>query len=396
MKLGTIITNESLGTESPEEILEAAQTTTEVTEASYLSQADGQKIEATDSAIADAEATEDKLCELVEVAQTSLDNEGMSEKEAVLIELSHESLMASIGLPVQRTTYTRESFKSKDSRHEVAVATLENLIDSAKKVGASIMAAMKAAWNSVSNFLVGLLKNRAMMEKHLTNLFVKVKGMDASLKPKVERVAAGGKLGGTAQSASAVILDAETLIHSCVTVSAALNTTSPEKAVRTAISSSKMDGRRVVGNRIVKVTSDKDGIKIEFVSPTSSYTEIETDGIVLTQDQMRNLLHLSIDAVKSLRSFEKTQGSLKAAFSTIMAHLAEGVSGVKASVAGKGSKFMAGIDVEIKRSARIARTIMNKVGGSIPSIVFAGVKAAGDYVTASMNAYSNNAAEEKK
>ena len=122
MKLGSIIaTNEALAAASPEEDLEAAQTATEVAEVAGEAQADEQKIEATDGAIADAEVTEDKIGELTEVAQDSLagedetvaegevgeEGDGLSEKEATLVEITHESLMASIGMPVQRTYSSR-------------------------------------------------------------------------------------------------------------------------------------------------------------------------------------------------------------------------------------------------------------------------------------------------
>lgn len=399
MKLGSIIaTNEALAAASPEEDLEAAQTATEVAEVAGEAQADEQKIEATDGAIADAEVTEDKIGELTEVAQDSLagedetvaegevgeEGDGLSEKEATLVEITHESLMASIGMPVQRTTYTRESFAGKAGRRQVTLEALENLKESAKKIGANILAALKAAWNTVSNFITGLLKNRALMERHLTNLLGKVKGMDASLKPNAQKVAAGGKAGGSAGGIKELLNNATTLIKACGAVAEAMKAPNMEEAVRDALKKADLNGIKVSGGRQVKSKPEEEGAMVQLVGNESATM---TEGQVLTSAEMQAVLNQAITVIKELRSFEKTQSTMRSVFDNIVARVSEVYAKGKAMVAGKDGKDAANADVEVKKSARIARQLMSKVGGSLPGAAFGIVKSAADYVNASLNAY---------
>jgi hypothetical protein len=127
----------------------AAETATEVAEVSNEVGQDVAEIEAVDTGISDAEGAQDTIAELTGVAEASLaadgeqvpegevgqDGDGMTETEAAVVEITHESIMRSLGFQVERKTYTPESFNDKKSSRQVTMEALEGLKDSAKKVG---------------------------------------------------------------------------------------------------------------------------------------------------------------------------------------------------------------------------------------------------------------------
>ena len=406
MKFGNIVaTMESLaeGVEHVEaqDGVEAQETATEVAEVAGKTSAVEQQVEGTDAAIDDAFEAGDKVAELTEVAEASLGKDGegpgLTEGEAALVEITHESILSSIGLPYQRQVFTAESFGS--NARETTRATLEGLMDSAKDIGGKIVAALKAALNTVMNFLAGLIKNRALMDKHLANLQAKVGAVDASAVQKEKELTAGAKalsVGGKAGVDTAMKLLAEgtKVIGVCGQLAEALkkegmpDITSPLKGLtKTSKGVGLLSGDRTM------VTHGEDGAaQVQLVQVSEPAQKIAAPSVA----DMTKLLAEARKVLASLREMEKTQSRLKDAVNAIIARLGEGVTFVKSKVGSEEGKAKAAGELEAKQKARAARSVMSKAGGTLPGAVFAVVKGVADYVTAGLNNYGAKAEEKKE
>src|SRR5690606_16371577 len=131
-------------------------------------------------------------------------------------------------------TYTAESFNGKANRRHATMEALDNLKESAKKIGQGIVAALKAALNTVVNFIVGLLRNRALMEKHLVNLQAQVKKIDSSATRQKDTVSAGAgafSIGGKADvtTAQKVLDSSNKAIAICAAGADALKSNDPDQ-----------------------------------------------------------------------------------------------------------------------------------------------------------------------
>lgn len=395
---------EQAALQNAEDDVAAQETATEVAEVNADTVQEEATIAQTDAAIAEAEAGEDKVEELTSIAEQSLagedeevaegevgeEGEGLGEKEAALVEITHETILSSLGMTYQRpVTLTTESFADKASKRRATVATIEGLMDSAKKIGSGIIAALKAALNTVVNFLVGLVKNRTLMEKHLVNLAAKVKAIKSEQKPAKDKLTAGAgvlSVNGQAspETALKILTDAQALTAYAVSVSEAMNNgyDATVAAVRNVPAN-----LNVSGNREVKIESNEDSVKLELASKGEVAKEIAAPTVA----QMQQIVTAAQQALSKLREFEKTQNKLKSAVQNIISRLSEGYSKARGYIAEKtknvDSFVKHNINAEVKKDARLTRTLMSKVGGTIPSAVFQAIKGAADYVTAGVNNY---------
>lgn len=387
-----------------EDALEAAQTATDVAEGNAEVIEGTGAIENLDTGIEDAFEAEDKIEDLLEAAEETMQEGGMSESEAKLLEVSHESIMSTLGMG-HRTSglsnnpiLSMESYGSEQTRLSATMATVESLKDSAKTIATNIAKALKAALTTVINFIVGLLRNRGLMEKHLNNLKSQVDKLDTTKysKAKEDFATAAGPLtvDGKASVATAnQILDsAKKVVAAAVTISSVLKTKAdadPEEAVTAVRSAVTGIGRNgdgyghLTAGRHLKI-EEKEGT----INVTASEGSAKADKIAApSKQEMAGLLTKALDVIKGLREFEKTQTKLKDAVEAIIARLNEYTSVVRSKIGTEESKKKGEEAAKARKTARVARTIMTKAGGIMPSLAFAAVKAVADYVTAGLRNY---------
>lgn len=389
-----IATLENLGeTEVPEvssNEIESQELTTQVTDDATEINAQENAIESNDQTLADAEIAQDKISELTTIAEDSLnEDEGLSANETTIMEITHESIMRNLGLTHNTISYTAESFKDVDSRRVVTLEAISNLKESAKKIGDGIISALKVALNTVVNFLVGLLKNRTFMEKHLNNLMAKVKSVAGKQKAResFEKSASALSVEGKADVNTAIVIlkDSLKLIKISEMASGQLNS-DPSKLAD--IAQQWTDNYRMTNGRTMTVSSDENGVKFD-VATGETAKEIPAPD----HNQMTQLLTEALNVIKALKSFEATQSKLKSAVNSIINKLQSAANAIRSKLPGAQKEETSAPDAskendnDAKKSARMTRAALSKIGGAFPTAAFNAVKATADYVTAGINNY---------
>lgn len=389
-KLGDIVsTLENLSEDgqlgATDAAMAAADTAVDVADGNAEVIADTAEIDNIEVAIEDAMEAEDKIDTLLDAAEDTMKEGGMSDKEAKLLEISVESIMSNLGMSHRNDTTGRykspvstlEHFAG-DGKGSATLLTIESLKEKAKTVGTTIVAALKAALNSVISFLVRLTKNRALLEKHLTNLqkYVGSIKSDEKKKDRFTTGAAALSIRGSASVATAktILSHADKLITASVKISEAIGekvgTADAAKAIESAI-----EGIGPLSHgRELETTIGDNHVTVIFASGKKGAETIEAP----TKGQMNELLTQALGVVRRLREYEKTQSKMKAAVDRIIAALGEAYN-KGAAVVGKRADAAA---AQVRANARQARSMMTKAGGSFPSAVFSAVKAVADYVSA--------------
>lgn len=392
-----------------EDALEAAQTAADVAEGNAEIIKDAGELDNIDTGIEDAFEAQDKIEDLIEAAEETAQNGGMSDKEAKLLEISHESIMSTLGMGHRTTGLSAnpvaslESYASAQTRMPATLVTIESLKDSVKNLGGKIIAALKAALSTVVNFVVGLLRNRALMEKHLNNLKAQVEKLDAAKLKMKETSFTGGAaaltLDGKANSGTALlILDtARRLVSSSITLSSVIKTkadSTPEeanKAVKDAVESIGTNGDGfgyLTKGRKVKfeIKEDVGTVSVTEVGKTAEKIDAPS------KKEMSELLTDAIAVIKTMREMSKTETNFKDAVNKIINRLSEVANVVRSKIGSEESKKKAEEAAASRKSARVARAVMTKAGGTFPSLAFAAVKAVADYVSAGIRNYQANQA----
>lgn len=388
-----------------EDALAAAQVATDVAEGNVDMLQSANDADAVDTSLESAFEAGDHVEELLEGAQATLAEGGMSEKEAKLLEISHESIMSNLGMGHRSTGYSKspvltiESYGETQTKMASTVYTCESLKESAAKIYESLIIGLKAGLNIVVNFIVGLTKNRALMERHLKNLEVKAKALDDSQDPKEKtlniRAAKALSVNGVADSGTAmkILMSSNQLLNAGIQIAGAVqqvaNPTEASTAIKAALNSITASGvantrGRFTNDRQMKVATSDDGeISVSFTEAGRQATSIAT----LDKAGMQTMLTKAMEVVRNLISVEKTQGGLKAMVDRAVKLLSEYKDVVLSKVGTEASKEKAAKAVEVKRGARLGKSMMTKVGASFPAVAYQAVKAVADWVTASLNAY---------
>ncbi len=389
-----------------EDALEAAQTAADVAEGNADIIEGVGEIDNIATGIEDAFEAEDKIEDLLEAAEDTLKDGGMSDKEAKLLEVSHESIMSTLGMGHRTTSFSKspvctlESYGSAMTRSSSTIYTIESLKDSVKSIANNIVAALKAALATVVNFIVGLLRNRALMEKHLKNLKAKVDKLDTT-KFKMEKEEFGTAAGsltvdGKASVATAteVITSAKKVVGAAVSISATLKAkadASPEEATAAVRSAVEAIGRHgdgygsLTSGRHFKLEEKEGVISISIAEGSARAEKIAAP----TKQDMAALVTKALEVIAGLRDLQKTETALKDAVSKIIARLSEYTNVVRSKVGTEESKAKAAEAAKARKSARIARTALTKAGSSMPAVAYNAVKAIADYVTAGLRNYRN-------
>lgn len=415
MKLGAITaTLENLEEVVAEEPVEAAETATETAELGGELQAEENQIEGMDTGIEDAGVAAGQIDELTEVAEDSLagegeqvtegevgtEGEGLSEGEASLIEISHESIMSAIGMPVERRTYTPESFSSKKNRREVTMEALDKLKESAGKIKDGVIRALKAAFEAVVGFVSKLMANRSLLEKHLKNLEARVNGLSSDTK-KSETLQAGASvlgLNGAADAGTAmkVIAGADQILGVAKKVAELLylkkdaeDSAELANGIQTAINALPKNGDGVGilgGDKAFKTNLGAGG---EGVEANAGFTlEIVDAGKAAdsikapSKQEMQGIVRAALTALNNLREAEKIRSRLQDFVKAAENRFHQAVGAVQAKVGTEASKAAGATKRDYYGAAAVGRKVMTKFMTTSFSNAFKVVKASADYVQA--------------
>lgn len=431
-----VATIENLEEVAPvEDAVTAAETTAEVAEATSAVEADVTQIENVDQGIEAATDAHDKLGELTEIAETSLaaegeevaegevgqEGEGLTEKEAALVEITHETIMASLGYKVERKTYTAESFSNKRSRRQVTIDTLESLTDKAKNLGQNILKALKSAFDTVVGFIAKIINNRALMEKHLNNLESRVKALTDNLTPKDKTISAGAatlSMGGKgdASTASTIIGAVITNVAVAKKVAEILKMKAGQEQkgmadmaeLKQGIDSLPVNGQGVgilAGGKAFKVTlTDADAtlkeaasIKSgkdagEFLTGIGKALKIEVvdnGGVTETmaapdKNDLLKIITGARSALAALRDAEKTRSLMAQFVQTVTKPLVDGYFAVQRNVGSDVKKEAWQGASGVKNLVYAALRVFTKFMTTIFSQSFRTIKGAADYVNAGL------------
>ena len=434
-KLGAAIaTMENLSEEgalgATEDALEAATNAVDVADGNTEVVAEAGEIDNLDTGIEDAFEAVDKVEELKDIAEETMQDGGMDEATAKAVEVAHESIMAAIGMSHRHSGRTdspvlsNESYRSAQSRTSATKLTIEKLSESAGKIIENIKRALKHAWNMVQNFFAGIMRNRALMEKHLNSLEGKVKAIPAGASMKGDKIKGGvngiridGK--ADADTASKVLQSASSLLSASQAVAAEVGKASLNDdgsagkwvqdfsgKLTTAIhrlgTNGKAEGKDaygyLAGGRAVVVEggTDEQAARIQLVEVGKKAEEAAAPSV----DQMKRLVTQAKTVLGELRAYEKSIGDLKKGSELALRSLDHASSMTQKASQSEDDK--AGNEAAnktrdgVKKAARTVISAMNKFGGPVPGAAFAAVKATADYVTAGVNNYGSGAAEKKE
>jgi hypothetical protein len=395
--------------------VEAAETATQVAEATGDVTQDVAEIEAVDTGIDDAENAQDTIAELTGVAEASLaaegeqvaegelgeDGDGMTQTEASVVEITHESIMRSLGFEVERRTYTPESFNDKKSSRQATMEALEGLKESAKKVGDGIMKALKAAFDMVVGFIAKIINNRALMERHLNNLAKRV--ADAKEGPKKEaKLKAGAtvlSLDGASNASTAVRVLEGT--HHCLDQArkiAEFLYQNKDKNEAFAddltglISALPTNGKGkgiLGGGKAFEVSEDNGSMKLAVIDAGPSSEEIDAP----SKTDMQKVIEAARKTLMTLREAEKIRSRLKDVVDAISKLLGKAKTAVTSRVGSDESKLKGSAEKVVNDNARSTRAVLNKYMTTTFSHSFRAVKAAADYVSAGLRNMGDNGNE---
>lgn len=120
------------------------------------------EVEAIDTSIEEAVEGAKQLEKIAEIAEGSLDNGGMDETSAQLMQASVESIYNRLGV-VKTGKMSLESFGTKGTRVQSTKLAIEGIKETAKAVWDKIIAAITTMWNSVSTWFTKLIDANARM-----------------------------------------------------------------------------------------------------------------------------------------------------------------------------------------------------------------------------------------
>lgn len=410
MKLGHFVpTLESLSDTgllgATEDALKAAETGTDVAEGMAEINKNAEEIDGVQTGIEDAFKAEDKIENLLEGAEQTMQEGGMSDKEAKLLEVTTESILYSIGMGHRTSGMTQspilslESYAAPQTKRGATIATMEKLMDTVKKVGEQIVKALKAALDKVIGFISGLMRNRSLMEKHLNNLAGRVAAIDTSKQEKAKDKISGGaaalSVGGEASvtTAEKVIKGAIELVIASESMAAAVGTSKSAEEASKAVREAASRVKAVAGGRTLKVEDASEGVV------TLAFTEGKTAKEITapTKEEMARIIKSAQNALKELRGFEQTQTKFKDGINSLIKRLHEVKDVVRSKVGGDDAKKSEYAEAaSVKKKARQAQAILAKAGGSLPAAAFQAIKGVADYVSAGIANYKAPAKKDEK
>jgi hypothetical protein len=419
---GLVLAIEDLDNEVvPEVLVPETQAQAEVAQAEVNEQvAEVEELSAAvEEAIDDAEA----LADVGEIMEEKVeDGEGLSPDAAAMAEVAVESIRARLGIrSAQRVVPAMESFGQSATRLQSTRIALEGITDVARRVWTAVKAAVLKVWEMIKSFFLGLVKNRKALLAHLEGLSKRVDDLQGTAKEAKLKTGAAKSFSvdgkADAGTASTVLESSEKLLTATVQAANAIRSTvgalasddgnGVDDAVKSlggkveaafAHAGKVKDGQygHLVGGRsfVIQMSAENHSISL---SVETNQKELAKEAAALQKSEMSNLLKQAIALVKNLQTFDKVEKELQDV-QKAMAGLIDKVLTGGAAVVKKNEKEDKSGSEALNNMAAAVRSLNNavaKFGTAVPGLAFNAAKAAGDYVTASINNYGT-VAEDKK
>lgn len=397
------------------------------------------EIESAQIAVEEAIAQGEVLGQVQDTLQASVDSgEGVSPEAAQVAEIAVEGICSMLRLP-RTSRMATEHFGSANGRIAATKLAIESISDSIKALFERIKAIAIRIWEKIKSFVLGLFKSTDGMSKHLESLKQRVVNLDDTLKAdgdlENEAIAKAVSVAKKADAGSIkVILENSTnLLAGSETISGGVNfgvdvvtdlvKKSDVSARDLATASSKISDKvgtaidnamnRIKGfNQGAAIKEDKKA-KVKYYGPFAgcrvfavkdeekdlggekfrmySINVTTLDKIAaakaktLTKSEMVEVIAAASTLLDSLSSYKKAQDKLASINANIKSATDTAMSSLNKA---------AGDDTEKQRVYRKVATELNSfnaicssIGVSVPKTVYDGVKAAADYVSASIANY---------
>lgn len=403
----------------------AAATATEVEAgAGEIEAGDTEVSKVADGVDTGVDATAD-LGEVHDLMASSVESgEGMSEETAKMAEIAVEAICARVGISArqERLMPAMEGFGSTRTRLSHTKIAMETIKETATRIWESIKKACAWVWNLVSNFFVGLTKNRKLMEKHLANLKEKANALSGGPKETTFKTSAAafsiGKKAGP-DTAKKILENSVSLLGvagaaatTAMDIVKGLETDKPEQIdpalitnlferipAATGAKGTKTEGGKAygtyTGGRSIVVGSTGEGkektltLKLEVVNKDLA-SEIKAPN----KAEILEVLKSAEDTLKALVDYEKVKSLLEKAnkAATDYANTMTSLSAKSADTTKENDDVKSSINkgaTAIRNLNKIASTL----GAQVPGTIFSAVKAAADYVNAGIN---NHGEKDKK
>ena len=397
------------------------------------------EIESAQIAVEEAIAQGEVLGQVQDTLQASVDSgEGVSPEAAQVAEIAVEGICSMLRLP-RTSRMATEHFGSANGRIAATKLAIESISDSIKALFERIKAIAIRIWEKIKSFVLGLFKSTDGMSKHLESLKQRVVNLDDTLKAdgdlENEAIAKAVSVAKKADAGSIkVILENSTnLLAGSETISGGVNfgvdvvtdlvKKSDVSASDLATASSKISDK--VGTAIdnamnrIKGFNQGDAIKEDKKAKVKYYGPFAGCRVFAVKDEekdlggekfrMYSINVTTLDKIAAAKAKTLTKSEMVeviAAASTLLDSLSsykkaqDKLASINANIKSATDTAMsslnkaAGDDTEKQRVYRKVATELNSfnaicssIGVSVPKTVYDGVKAAADYVSASIANY---------
>lgn len=378
-------------------------------------EADKKVVEVTQGEEQDYETPAKLLDEIQEAGNASAANQGgtLTRLEAQSVQLSVESIMGSLKMDVPAMP-TLEAYASTWSGKEATRVTMESVMESAKNVGKKIVAGLKAMLEYCVNFLVGLTKNRALMEKNIERLITKAKEIQKSTWEYREDVVSGRFVHGLSTKGGhetdgiyAILEDSGNLIYGyeyaymrlrdirdgkkdgaladlMASIIASRFRDTGSTASPTTEDDVALKGYFVNGMSLGLVTDERGEKTLRFISNAGKTARVKNSTMEAVDPvEVINVLNNALELIRRLRSIEATTN-----------RIADSVKGIIRQVEGEYYNLRGNLGssdyarkAKANKDARDAQEIIRRLIVRFPSMVFSAVKNTSDWASAQINNY---------
>lgn len=385
MKFGQFVaTQESLGVE-PITDMELEQTNTEVVEAAAVITGEGESIVKTDDAIEDAFAAADRLGEATSIL--SKDSGDLSPQTVAAMESLYSSIMTGLGMDEDRIT-----MESNGDSRAAWITTMESKQEG---IFSKIITAIKGIINTAIGFISNLFKSKYMLEKYITGLEEKVKASDDFGTSDVQAMFPDFESANKALGQCSFNLE---ITQAGATVSKEIakavkdigshDDTAVDKHLDKLMSvTSRISFEGYAGGDKLKAKGDESQSKAEVNIPL---LELEKGkgadkAKALTKSQALDLLKSAKAVLGELKALKDIDGALRTFLGKIKDGVMIGWNTAKLKSSDPVAAGKAMIDVFLHKVRLTMRVIARNFASILPSLAFKNIKAAADYVKASLN-----------
>jgi hypothetical protein len=414
-------TVESIGNETPENMEVHVATNdavnvaldSDTTDAVTEMDSKMRDIDQVDTGIDSAEAAVERIAELQGTISGKLERTGsLTDFEQKAVEITHESIMFSLGLPTAQLTVESVSY---DQRATSMIATLE---EKGQSLMQSIVQSIKRALESVMTFVQDLIRNNYLLQRFwnkVNDQVRKVKGQvptKQTMSDSAKTLSAGGYL---AKDPMAIDFSIDEMYATAMGMMKAsdvgidminkLNFKFSELEDRNlepvlnfqkhgipgvntgeAAKTKNAYGYLVNGRSVVRVEADLFGVSKALEGIVSNGDIAETIAVA-TPEQMYSIMGKAEAIMKAIKSFDGKRSYIKNAISRITQYLAQDAL-FYPSLVSKGARSAS----DNLGAIRGMRKVINGIVGRFPLESFKIAKAFIDYCRNSLRYYDGSTA----